>query len=164
YARTWYKQNPPLAKTVWSQRNNNNYEETGLLTALHYFAGNNKLFLRNFYLKSKRSILKAKTEGPAGYVLPSDDPRPAPHAGLLRPLQKQGVEIARATAAFTVQVPSKKTAPRPTVTTTDGSRSSGPSDQSGQDKQEGPDKNDKNAPKTEARTFPTGSYIVRMDQ
>ena len=29
YARTWYKQNPPLPKTVWSQRNNNNYQQTG---------------------------------------------------------------------------------------------------------------------------------------
>jgi hypothetical protein len=66
YARTWYKQNPPLPKTTWSQRNNNNYQQTGLLTSLHYFAGNGKLFLRNFYLKSKRSILKAKTEGPGG--------------------------------------------------------------------------------------------------
>ena len=44
--------------------------QTGLLTALSYFAGNNKLFLKNFYLKSKRSILKPKVEGPAAYVLP----------------------------------------------------------------------------------------------
>ncbi|HEV7594166.1 MAG TPA: M14 family zinc carboxypeptidase, partial [Gemmatimonadaceae bacterium] len=69
YARTWYKQNPPLPKTVWSQRNNNNYQQTGLLTSLHYFAANRQLFLRNFYTKSKRSILKARTEGPAAYVL-----------------------------------------------------------------------------------------------
>jgi len=26
YARTWFKQNPPLPKTLWSQRDNNNYE------------------------------------------------------------------------------------------------------------------------------------------
>src|SRR6188472_886063 len=26
YARQWYKQNPPLPRTLWSQRNNNNYE------------------------------------------------------------------------------------------------------------------------------------------
>src|SRR6202522_4492674 len=58
YARTWFKQNPPLPKAKWSQRNNNNYEETGLLTALAYFSANNKLFLRNFYLKAKRSIEK----------------------------------------------------------------------------------------------------------
>src|SRR4051812_39941710 len=164
YARTWYKQNPPLAKTVWSQRNNNNYQETGLLTSLHYFAGNNKLFLRNFYLKSKRSILKAKTEGPAGYVLPGDDPRPGAQAELLRTLQKQGVEVSRATSAFTVQVPSKKPAARPANTTTDAGRGpGGPSDQS-QPAQESRDGQDRTAPRTESRTFPAGSYIVRMDQ
>ena len=37
YARTWYKQNPPLPKAQWSQRNNNNYEQTGVLTALALF-------------------------------------------------------------------------------------------------------------------------------
>ena len=41
-------------------------QQTGLLTALSYFAGNTKLFLKNFYLKSKRSILKPKNEGPGG--------------------------------------------------------------------------------------------------
>src|SRR5207302_8548288 len=105
YARTWYKQNPPLPKAMWSQRNHNNYEQTGLLTSLHYFAANSRLFLRNFYTKSKRSILKAKTEGPAAYVLPADDPRPGTQAELLRVLQRQGVEISRATSAFTVMVP-----------------------------------------------------------
>ena len=34
YARTWYRQNPPLPKAKWSQRNNNNYEQTGLLVSL----------------------------------------------------------------------------------------------------------------------------------
>ena len=33
YARAWYKPNPPLPKVLWSQRNNNNYELTGLITA-----------------------------------------------------------------------------------------------------------------------------------
>src|SRR3954453_3115298 len=170
YARTWYKQNPPLPKTTWSQRNNNNYEQTGLLTSLHYFAGNGKLFLRNFYTKSKRSILKARTEGPAAYVLPSDDPRPGAQAELLRTLQKQGVEIARATAAFTVTVPAKRPAPRPITTTTTAAngapataadRASGPSEQAGG--QEATEAQDK-APKTESRTFAAGSYVIRMDQ
>ena len=110
-----------MPKPTWSQRNNNNYEQTGLLTSLHYFAGNGKLFLRNFYLKSKRSILKAKTEGPAGYVLPADEARPGAQAELLRTLQRQGVEISRATASFTVTVPTRKPADRPTPTTTEGS-------------------------------------------
>jgi zinc carboxypeptidase len=173
YARTWYKQNPPLPKTTWSQRNNNNYEETGLLTSLHYFAGNGKLFLRNFYLKSKRSILKARTEGPAAYVLPADDPRPGAQADLLRVLQKQGVEVSRATAPFTVTVPGKKTTARPTTTNTNGgqerpegleeqdapNRTGGPNAQDRQEGQEGKEK-----PQPTTRTFPAGSYIVRMDQ
>ena len=88
--------------------NNNNYEETGVLTALAYFAANNKLFLRNFYLKAKRSIEKPRTEGPAAYVFPADDPRPGAQADLLRMLQDQGCEISRASAAFTVMMPAKK--------------------------------------------------------
>jgi hypothetical protein len=164
YARTWYKQNPPLPKTVWSQRNNNNYQQTGLLTSLHYFAANKQLFLRNFYTKSKRSILKAKIEGPAAYVFPADDPRPGAQADLLRVLQKQGVEITRATSSFTVTVPSKKTPPRPSTTTTDGA--GGPGGSGGPDAQDSQDRQDKQdaKPQPTTRTFPAGTYLVRMDQ
>ena len=165
YARTWYKQNPPLPKTLWSQRNNNNYEETGLLTALHYFAGNKQLFLRNFYTKSKRSILKARTEGPAAYVLPADDPHPGLQADLLRILQKQGVEISRATSAFTVSLPAKRTRPRaetatPTETSGGSSGSGGPSEQDTQSRIGGASA----PPSPTTKTFPAGSYIIRMDQ
>src|SRR5204863_47739 len=118
----------PLPKALWPQRNNNNYQQTGLLTSLHYFAANKQLFLRNFYTKSKRSILKARTEGPAAYVFTADDPRPGAQADLLRTLQKQGVEISRATAPFTVTVPGKKAAPKPTTTNNSG--------QEGRDRQE----------------------------
>jgi len=140
YQRTWYKQNPPLPKAKWSQRNNNNYEQTALLTSLYYFSNNGKLFLKNFYLKSKRSVEKPKNEGPAAYVLSSDDPRLGNQAELLRTLQAQGVEISKATAPFTVAVKKKA-----------GSRPS-------------PAASPTPASKTEDRTFPVGSYIVRMDQ
>src|SRR5467141_145928 len=108
YSRTWWRQNPPLPKTLWSQRDNNNYEQTGLLTSLHYFNENKRLFLKNFYLKSKRSVLKPSAEGPAAYVLPADDPRLSLQAELLRVLRKQAVEISRAKSAFTVSLPVKK--------------------------------------------------------
>jgi hypothetical protein len=124
--RTWYRQNPPLPRVKWSMRDNNNYEETGLLVSLSYFANNRHQFLENYYEKSKRSILKAHAEGPAAYVLPADDPRPGTQAELLRVLQKQHVEIARSTGAFTVSVHKSKG--------------------------------------DTTRTFPSGSYIVRMDQ
>ena len=144
YQRTWYKQNPPLPKAKWSQRNNNNYEQSALLTSLYYFGNNSKLFLKNFYLKSKRSIEKPKNEGPAAYVFPADDPRLGNQAELLRTLQSQGVEISKASAAFTVPVRKKAGAapaarPAPSASPTPAS-------------------------KTEDRTFPAGSYIVRMDQ
>jgi hypothetical protein len=140
YQRTWYRQNPPLPKAKWSQRNNNNYEQTALLTSLYYFGNNSKLFLKNFYLKSKRSIDKPKNEGPAAYVFPGDDVRPGNQAELLRTLQAQGVEISKATAPFTVAVRKKagSSPARSSVAAT--------------------------ASKTEDRTFPAGSYIVRMDQ
>src|SRR5437763_2825556 len=107
--RTWYKQNPPLPRAKWSQRNNNNYEETALLISLDYFNKNSKLFLKNFYLKAKRSVEKPKNEGPAAYVFPGDDPRPGNQASLLRGLQGQAGEIHRATAPFTVRVRKRST-------------------------------------------------------
>jgi len=152
YARTWYKQNPPLPKALWSQRNNNNYQQTGLLTALSYYADNSKLFLRNFYLKAKRSVLKAKTEGPAAYVLPADDARPGAQAALLRVLQTQRCEISRATAPFTATLPAGKKPARPAGEEGRGDTSKPAAEQ----------KPEKPAPET--RQFPAGSYIVRMDQ
>ena len=150
YQRTWYRQNPPLPKAKWSQRNNNNYQQTALLTSLHYFGNNSKLFLKNFYLKSKRSIDKPKSEGPAAYVLPGDDPRSGNQADLLRTLQAQGVEISKATAPFTVAVRRKA-----------GSGGGGPARSS---PSPSPAASPTPVPKTEDRTFPAGSYIVRMDQ
>ena len=108
YARTWYKPNPPLPEVMWSQRDNNNYEQTGLLTALHYFSDNSQLFLKNFYLKSKRSIEKPQLAGPAAYVFPADDKRSGSRAQLLRILQRQHTEISRLTAPATVTIPASK--------------------------------------------------------
>jgi hypothetical protein len=156
YERTWYKQNPPLPKAKWSQRNNNNYEQTGLLTSMYYFSNNRYLFLKNFYLKAKRSINKPKTEGPAAYVLSSDDPRLGNQADLLRTLQAQGVEISKATAPFIVTVKAKKKSEdaKPAATPGAGAAAS-PSPASPSAKKDS---------KTETRQFPAGSYIVRMDQ
>jgi hypothetical protein len=148
YARTWYRQNPPLAKTLWSQRDNNNYEETGLLTSLHYFNDNKRLFLKNFYLKAKRSVLKPREEGPVAYVFPSDDPRLDSQAELLRVLQKQAVEISRATAPFTVTLPKKKSAKA----------------KKEKDEKEKGEKEKEASPAPTTREFPAGSYIIRMDQ
>ncbi len=174
YSRTWYKQNPPLPRTKWSQRNNNNYEETALLISLDYFNHNSKLFLKNFYLKSKRSIEKPKNEGPAAYVFPGDDPRLGNQANLLRVLQAQGCEIHRATTPFTVTIKKRvrrgaeprpasspaPTSPAATATPSDAvpRASASPSQSSS------PSSATTGTTETQSRTFPAGSYIVRMDQ
>jgi len=143
YSRTWFRQNPPLPKVLWSQRDNNNYEQTGLLTSLHYFNENKRLFLKNFYLKAKRSVMKPGAEGPAAYVLPADESRPSLQAELLRVLQKQAVEISRAQTAFAVALPVKKE-----------SKS-----------KKGAEKKEKEEPPAPtSRDFVVGSYIIRMDQ
>src|SRR5271170_5089369 len=143
YSRTWWRQNPPLPKALWSQRDNNNYEETGLLTSLHYFNENKQMFLKNFYLKSKRSIQKPSAEGPAAYVLPSDDPRASVQADLLRIMLKQHVEISRSTGAFTIDLPAMKIK-KPTKP---------------DDSEEKP-----KPPAPTTRSFPAGSFVIRMDQ
>ncbi len=159
--KTWYRQDPPLPHVKWSLRDNNNYEETGLLVSLEYFANNRQLFLENFYTKAKRSIAKATTEGPAAYVLPADDPRLGSQADLLGVMRRQHVEISRATAPFTVQVPVKRPAANGNGRGGRGGRGAGAGagGENAADTATTP-----KPPATEARTFPAGSYIIRMDQ
>ncbi|MGB0135413.1 M14 family zinc carboxypeptidase [Dokdonella sp.] len=141
YERTWYRPNPPYAKVMWSQRNNNNYSQSGMLSALDYFAGNSQQFLRNYWLKSKRSVNKAIDSGPAAYVLSADEPRRSAQLKLLEVLQVQKAEIHRLDSALTVQL-------KPSRTASDG-KVEGKESESGE-------------PTT--RSFPAGSFVVRMDQ
>ncbi len=142
--RTWYRQDPPYRTVSWSQRNNNNYEETGLLVSLAFVAENRELLLRNFWEKSKRSIAKPEREGPAAWILPAGDRRPGAQAELVRILELQHVEVWRAERPFTVAVES---AAKPAAKPAHGGAA---------------------APAASAakptRTFPAGSYVVRMDQ
>ncbi len=191
-ARTWYRQDPPLPRVKWSLRNNNNYEQTGLLVSLSYFANNRAQFLENFWQKSKRSILKARSEGPAAYVLPADDRRLGAQAELLRILQKQRVEISRATAPFTVMAPVPRSrpivppggtgrspdstrradsarvdSPRP-ADVTRAADSTRPSEMTRSANAAAPVNPYDTLPlsvlRLEPRQFPAGSYIIRMDQ
>jgi len=138
YQRTWYKQNPPLPVVEWSQRDNNNYEETALLTTISYFAQNSSQWLENYYLKAKRSVEKPEDSGPAAYVIAPEGQSPSRRAELLRVLALQHVEISRLSDPVTVTNPEK---------------------QKGEKKNEHGDTSDA---KTE--TFPAGSYVIRMDQ
>jgi len=93
--RDWYRPNPPFPRVRWSIRNNVNIMESALLEGMYKVANERQTFMHNFYLKSKRSLLKARAEGPAAWVLPADDKHPGQQAMLLDLLREQGVEISR---------------------------------------------------------------------
>ncbi len=113
YERTWYKQNPPFPVVTWSQRDNNNYEETALLSTISYFSQNTRHFLENFYLKSKRSIEKPSLAGPAAYVMPADPAESNRQVELLKVLKRQHVEISQLDEAATSPVPAEKRGEKP---------------------------------------------------
>ena len=115
YSRTWYRQNPPLPTVTWSQRDNNNYEESALLSTLAYFSRNTHHFLENYYIKSKRSVQKPTLDGPAAYVLPADATELNRQLQLLSVLKLQHVEVQQLSAAATSSIAPAKRGDKPTT-------------------------------------------------
>src|SRR4029078_2370694 len=83
------------------------------------------------------ALCDASTEGRRASARTPAAPRPGAQADLLRVLQKQGVEITRAVAPFTVTMPSKKARQQPPTTTAagaaapDGGRAGAPRESAG---------------------------------
>jgi hypothetical protein len=113
YSRTWYRQNPPLPIVKWSQRDNNNYEETALLSTITYFSQHTHHFLENYYAKSKRASQKPTLEGPSAYVVPPDAASTNREIELLKVLKRQHVEIQQLSEAVTSTVPGDKRDDKP---------------------------------------------------
>jgi hypothetical protein len=94
-------------------------------------------------------------------VFAGDDPRPGAQADLLKILQTQRVEISRATQPFTVTVPVRRSAQRASG---EGAGRGGADQNQDAPAADGQRQGRGNRPPTESRTFPAGSYVVRMDQ
>src|SRR5207249_4784655 len=101
-AREWYRPVPAYRDVVWSMRNNTNFMETGVLSALELTAGFSKTVLDNFYLKSRNSIQSGETHSPFGYVLPVQ-PDMTRVAFIVNVLRTQGIEVGRATAELKLE-------------------------------------------------------------
>ncbi len=122
YSRTWYRQNAPMPTVLWSQRDNNNYELSALLTTISYFSHNTHHFLENYYIKSKRSVEKPVLEGPAAYVLPANPTQLNRQLQLLNIFKLQHIEIQQLSEAVTSSIPpTKRGAPATTETFPAGS-------------------------------------------
>lgn len=102
-SREWYRENPPYAEVEWSLRNNTNYMETGVITALQLASRFPKVLLENFYAKSRNSLEDGRTKPPFGYVIPSNQRDMTKAAWMLELLKTQGIEIGRAISEIKVK-------------------------------------------------------------
>ena len=153
-SREWYRPNPPLPKVKWSARDNINMQQSAILFGMNNVASNGQKFLSNFYLKSKRAIGKARTEGPAAWVFPADDPRPAEQASLLNLFELQGIEVHRTEKG--VRLPAAGGGRE-----SDGRKEKDAEKPAEKAASEADAKEGKKPAETE---IPAGSYVVRMDQ
>src|SRR5437762_11891597 len=101
--RDWFRPNPPQPRVKWSLRNNVNMQESAILLAMNFVSNNKDRFLKNFYLKSKRSVAKASNEGPAAWIIPSDQSRVVEAADMVNLLRLMGVEVHKADKDFSAK-------------------------------------------------------------
>jgi hypothetical protein len=96
--REWYRPWPATGEFDWSLRNNTNYGETGVITALQYTSQFPKIILENFYVKSRNSMQTGRKERVAGYIIPAGQRDMTRVERLVNLLRLQGIEIGRATS------------------------------------------------------------------
>ena len=102
-SRQWYRPLPPYKEVEWSIRNNTNYMETGLLSALQMTAAFPRVILDNFYRKSLNAIAAGRNSPPFGYVMPAGQPDMTRAAFVVEVLQTQGIEVGQAAAGIKVK-------------------------------------------------------------
>nr|MDQ3069415.1 hypothetical protein [Acidobacteriota bacterium] len=101
--REWYRgiQVPTGMPANFTRRNNTNYMQTGVLSALQLTAMFPNLVLENFYVKTRNSIAAGLNAAPHGYVIPVQRDMTKP-AELVRILRLQGIEVGTANAAIKI--------------------------------------------------------------
>jgi hypothetical protein len=100
-SKEWFRPNPPLPFIKWGPRNNTNIQQSAVLFSLSHVAKNRAEYLENYWLKNKRAIAEG-TDGPInGWIIPAGQRRKADAADAINELMRQGLEIHRATSAFT---------------------------------------------------------------
>ena len=100
--REWYRPLPPYPEVEWSMRNNTNYMETGVLSALQLTSAFPKVIVENFYRKSRNSIEAGRSKAPYGYIIPAGQRDITRVAFLVNVLRMQGIEVGRTTTAVTL--------------------------------------------------------------
>jgi len=96
----WFRPRPPAPFIKWGPRAAVNIQESAVLVALGHVAENRRLYLENYWLKSKRSVEKGRTGPVFGWVIPAAQRRRADVADALNTLRRQGLEVSVAGEAF----------------------------------------------------------------
>jgi hypothetical protein len=99
----WYRVVPPPKKFRWSLRDNTNYMETGVLSALQYAAINAPDMLRNFWRRGYNAVRKGGSEKPYAIAIPEKQDDRRRLADMINLLRAHGIEVTRASAAFKVK-------------------------------------------------------------
>jgi hypothetical protein len=101
--REWYRgiPIPPGAIDKFSRRNNTNYMQTGVLSALQLTSMFPQLVLENFYVKTKNSLEAGGKQAPYGYVFPMQRDM-TKVATLINVLRAQNIEIGTANSEITI--------------------------------------------------------------
>ena len=95
-SRQWYRPLPPHKEVEWSMRNNTNYMETGVLSALQLAAAFPKVILENFCRKCLNAVAAGRKGPPFGYVIPAGQQDMTRVALVVGVLQTRGIEVGHA--------------------------------------------------------------------
>jgi len=96
--REWYRglALPPNGVGTFTRRDNTNYMETGVLSALQLTSMFPQMVLQNFYLKTKHSIDDGASKAPYAFVVPAARDMTKP-AEMINVFRAQGVEVGSLT-------------------------------------------------------------------
>ncbi len=96
--RRWDRPNPPVNGVRWCIRSNVNFQQSGVLIALHYVAEHPEAFLTNYAAKARRTIERGRTGPLHAFVIPRGQRRAAEAGDLVNLFRAQGSEVHVATA------------------------------------------------------------------
>jgi hypothetical protein len=101
--REWFRPDPPYTTVEWSMRDNTNYMETAMLTALQLTSMFPDQILETFYKSSRNSVDAGRAKAPYAFVVPADQPDMTRAALLINILRRQGIEVGEATGPVTLK-------------------------------------------------------------
>lgn len=101
--RDWYRPNPAYRNVMWSMRNNTNYMQTGVLSALQLASNFPSIILENYYQKNANGVKAGKIRAPHAYVIPGGQADQTRVKFVVDQLLMQGIEVGRANAVIKVK-------------------------------------------------------------